>query len=72
MRILNPISMCVGVFMMYLQYDLFWSLIGLQEVAYIDKGPLLTSTIFTFEVIPPKFYEFLSMMNKVSLKILEK
>lgn len=56
----------------YLEYNFFWGLIGLQEVADVDKCPLFTGAIFTFEMIPAKFDKLFSMMDKVILEILEK
>lgn len=55
-----------------LQNNFLRSLVGLQEVANINKSPLLTGTVFTFEMIPAKFDEFLAVMNKIILKMLEK
>lgn len=41
-------------------------------MAHIHKGPLFAGIVFTFEMVPAKLYEFLSMVNKVILKILQK
>ena len=60
------------IYSQYLEYNFLGGLIGLQEVAYIDKCPLLTGTVFTFEMIPAKFDEFFPMMNEITLKILKK
>ena len=56
----------------YLEDNFFRGLIGLQEVANIHKCPLLTGTIFTFEMIPAKLDQLFPMMNKVILEILKK
>jgi hypothetical protein len=41
-------------------------------VANIHKCPLLTGTIFTFEMIPAKLDQLFPMMDKVILEILKK
>jgi hypothetical protein len=41
-------------------------------MANIYKGPLFAGIIFTFKMVPAELYEFLSMVNKVILKILQK
>ncbi len=56
----------------YLENNFFRGLIGLQEVANIHKCPLLTGTIFTFEMIPAKLDQLFPMMDKVILEILKK
>lgn len=56
----------------YLEDNFFWGLIGLQEVTNIHKCPLLTGTIFTFEMIPTKLNQLFPMMDKVILEILKK
>lgn len=41
-------------------------------MANVDKCPLLTGTIFPFEMIPTKFDKFFPMVNKIILEILKK